>query len=87
MSRTKAMNFIHSYKGYMLIGGFILIVVGFVLDYIYPKPGAAINTDWLKGSVPTMSFVGLGLILIPYIALYTIQTIASKFGKTPPPQG
>ena len=89
MSRAKAAtNFIHSYKGYMLIGGFILIFGGYALGYLAPRPDddAQINTDSFKGMFPTMSIIGAGVLLIPYIAVYLIQTIASKFGKkTEPP--
>jgi hypothetical protein len=85
---TKATNFIHSYKGYMLIGGFVLIFSGYILDYFAPRPNAKVDTDFIKGMFPTMSIIGAGVLLIPYIAVYLIQTIASKIGKnTPPPQG
>jgi hypothetical protein len=86
MSKAKkATDFIHSYKGYMLIGGFALIIIGFALDYLAPKAGTKVTTEWVSGTIPTMAFIGFGLILIPYIAVYLIQTIASKIGKNPPP--
>lgn len=88
MSKAKAAtNFIHSYKGYMLMIGGALMVLGFVLSYLAPRPGAQIKTGWLSGEFPTMSIAGFAVMVVPYLAIYTIQTIASKFGKKtePPP--
>lgn len=87
---TKATNFIHSYKGYMLIGGFLLIIGGYALDYLAPRPDddAHVNMAGVKGMFPTMSIIGVGIIVLPYLGIYLIQTVASKIGKpTPPPQG
>lgn len=87
MSKNKAVNFIHSYKGYMLIVGGVLMVVGFILNYFSPKQSAKINTEWLSGEFPTMSVAGFAVMVVPYLAVYLIQTIASKIGKkTEPPK-
>lgn len=86
MGKSKSVNFIHSYKGYMLAIGGLLTVLGFVLSYIAPRQGAQIKTEYLTGEFPTMSIAGFAVMVVPYLAIYTIQTIASKFGKkTPPP--
>ncbi len=85
----KATNFIHSYKGYMLIGGFLLIIGGYVLGYLVPRPDddASVDVGGVKGMFPTMSVIGVGIIVLPYLGIYLIQTIASKIGKNgAPPQ-
>jgi hypothetical protein len=87
MSKAKATaNFIHSYKGYMLILGGVLMIAGYVLSYIAPRPETQIKTDWVSGAFPSMSIAGFAVMVVPYLAVYLIQTIASKFGKkTEPP--
>lgn len=88
MSRSKkATDFIHSYKGYMLILGAILMIAGYLLSYIIPRPETQVKTEWVSGAFPSMSIAGFAVMVVPYLAVYLIQTIASKFGKntTPPP--
>ena len=87
MGTKKATNFIHSYKGYMLILGGVLMIIGYILQYISPRAEAHIKTDWLSGAFPSMSIAGFAVMVVPYLAVYIIQTIASKFGKkVEPPQ-
>jgi len=82
----KAAGFIKSYRmGVAIFGGF-LVTVGFALDYIVPREGSKITTQWYSGSIPTMAIVGFALILLPYFGPFLITTVANKFGKkTEPP--
>lgn len=79
----KKQGFIKSYRMGVAIFGGVLVTAGFILDYLVPKQGSQITTDWYKGSVPTMSIVGFALILLPYLGPFIINAIANRFSKKP----
>jgi len=82
---NKAVNFLHSSKGYMLATGIFLVVLGYILQYFVPTETVKIDKGWISGAFPNMSVMGFGIMIVPYLGIYIIQTIASKIGKNPPP--